>query len=78
MAPWQSTAISPWFWMPSEQVPAAHFPITQWSLPQSAPMTHPDPAGHALGHSPPQSTPVSVPFLTPSEHDAGAHAPPMQ
>jgi hypothetical protein len=55
-----------------------HFPMTQWSLAQSAPMTHPDPAGQAASHSPPQSTPVSVPFVTPSEHDAGAHAPPMQ
>jgi hypothetical protein len=63
-------SLSPWFFVLSPQVGAAHWPAVQTPLTQSLAELHFWAVPHffAGAHEPPQSTSVSVPFLTVSEH----------
>src|ERR1051325_5035317 len=71
--PPQSTSDSAPFFVPSEQVGAAHTPLLHTMLRQSPGRLHGESDPHGP-HVPPQSIPVSSPLATPSEH-VGAGGP---
>src|SRR5205814_8859664 len=68
VGPPQSTSVSMPSLRPFAQGDAAHLPLVQVALAQSAPATQLRPSGQP-GQLPPQSRSDSVPFLTPSVHD---------
>src|SRR5437773_1882939 len=76
--PPQSTSDSVPFFTVSEHVGAAHAPLLQRPLVQSASTRHGSPTGQREHALPPQSMPDSLPFLTASVHVGTAHAPVLQ
>ena len=75
VAPPQSMSVSPWFWMPSLQLAAAHrLPAPQTPVMQSLPVRQATPTAHFAHSAPPQSMSDSVPLMVMSVQFAATHA----